>query len=67
MVIRPLRDRTGKLVCPHERLKKLLGGPEFALLHDDMDSVLPRIEIIPAALPAAELGLNSEDYARIRL
>ncbi len=66
LVIRPLTDRRGKVTSPEDRLRQMLKGPEFALLHSQMDSVLARCTVIPADLSMPSLGLQQDECLNLK-
>jgi thioester reductase-like protein len=66
LVIRPSKDRKNNMISPQDRLKQLLKGPEFALLHSQMESVLSRITVISADLSMPSLGLQQDDFLKLK-
>lgn len=57
-MIRGTKDRSGKQISAEERLHKMLKGPEFQLLHKQLDAILGKIQVIPADLGTQDLGLS---------
>jgi hypothetical protein len=66
VVIRPSTNHNGTVTSPQDRLKQLLKGPEFALLHSQMESVLSRITVIPADLSMPSLGLQQDECLNLK-
>ena len=67
MIIRPSKDREGKIVSPVRRLEDLLRGPEFALLHKQKENLMDRITVISADMTVPGFGMSEEDTYTLRM